>query len=312
MQKSLGMQTYTARDLSVSDSLWNATTTNGSQTVYSYDPNITIRMPKELGQRFYDATIKTPEVFNDQNTFNQFFPGIYVTNTYGTGNILNIESTQMNIYYKYTVKGSADQDSLVQTRETFSATSEVIQLNRFKNTDISHLLEPNDSIAYLKSPAGVYTQLTIPAQDIAPIIQGRIVSNVDFSLKALPQEDWKFAFKAPDNVLILPKDSMDTFFKNNNVENNITSYRGEYVASTRTYSFGNIAKLLKTHIENSPDEDLVINVIPVQRRVGTTYNYYNQPQDYTVAIENYLKPSGVKLRIDKDAMEMRIVTIEYR
>ena len=100
--------------------------------------------------------------------------------------------------------------------------------------------------------------------------------------------------------------------KNNNVENNITSYRGEYVASTRTYSFGNIAKLLKTHIENSPDEDLVINVIPVQRRVGTTYNYYNQPQDYTVAIENYLKPSGVKLRIDKDAMEMRIVTIEYR
>ena len=77
----------------------------------------------------------------------------------------------MNIYYKHTVKGSADQDSIVQAWETFSATSEVIQLNRFKNTDISHLLEPNDSIAYLKSPAGVYTQLTIPAQDIAPIIQ---------------------------------------------------------------------------------------------------------------------------------------------
>ena len=90
---------------------------------------------------------KTPEVFNDQNTFNQFFPGIYVTNTYGTGNILNIESTQMNIYYKHTVKRLCDQDSIVQAWETFSATSEVIQLNRFKNTDISHLLEPNDSIA---------------------------------------------------------------------------------------------------------------------------------------------------------------------
>ena len=49
-----------------------------------------------------------------------------------------------------------------------------------------------------------------------------------------------------------------------------------------------------------------------RRYYETTYNYYNQPQDYTVAIENYLKPSGVKLRIDKDAMEMRIVTIEYR
>ncbi len=104
MQKSLGMQTYTARDLSVSDSLWND---KNSNNVLTYQPRITIRMPQEVGQRFYDATIKTPEVFNDQNTFNQFFPGIYVTNTYGTGNILNIESTQMNIYYKHTVKGSA-------------------------------------------------------------------------------------------------------------------------------------------------------------------------------------------------------------
>jgi len=177
---------------------------------------------------------------------------------------------------------------------------------------MSHLLEPNDSIAYLKSPAGVYTELTIPAQDIAPIIKGRIVSNVPLSLKALPQEEWKYAFTAPNYVLILPKDSVDTFFKSNSVENSVTSYLGTYSASTRTYSFGNIAKLLKTHIENSPDEDLVISVVPVERRVGETYNYSYQKIEYTVAIENYLKPSGVKLRIDKDAMEMRIVTIEYR
>ena len=309
MQKSLGMQIYTARNLSVSDSLWNATNSNGVQ---SYQPNITIRMPKEVGQRFYDATIQTPEVFTDQNTFNQFFPGIYVTNTYGTGNILNIESAQMKIFYKYTVKGSADQDSLVYANEIFSATSEVIQLNRFKNTDISHLLKPNDSIAYLKSPAGVYTLLTIPAQDIASIIQGRIVSNVPFSLKALPQEEWKYAFEPPKNILILPKDSIDTFFKNNNVENSVTSYLGSYIQSTRTYSFGNIAKLIKAHMENSPSKDLEICVIPVQRRVGETYNYSYQKVEYTVAIENYLKPSGVKLRIDKDAMTMRVTTIEYK
>lgn len=309
MQKSLGMQTYTARNLSVSDSLWNATNSNG---VLTYQPKVTIRMPQEIGQRFYDATVNTPEVFNDQNTFNNFFPGIYVTNTYGTGNILNIEGSQMTIYYKYMTKGYLGQDSIGKWSETFSSTSEVIQLNRLKNTDMDELLKENDSIAYLKSPAGVFTQLTIPAKDIAPIIKGRIVSNLELSLRALPQEDWKFAFEAPENVLILPKDSMDTFFKNNSVENSITSYRGSYTASTRTYSFGNIAKLLEAHIENSPDEDLVINVIPVQRRVGTTTNYYGQTSEYTVAIENYLKPSGVKLRIDKDAMEMRIVTIEYR
>lgn len=310
MEKSLGAQTYTARDLAnVSDSVWNAVDQNGN---FTYIPSIKIRMPQEVGQRFYDATIHTPEVFNNQNTFNEFFPGVYVTNTYGTGNILNIQGSIMTIYYKYMTKGYTGQDSIGKMSETFSATSEIIQLNRFKNTDMSHLLEPNDSIAYLKSPAGVYTQLTIPAQDIAPIIKGRIVSNVALSLKALPQEDWKYAFQAPSNILILPKDSVDGFFKSNSVEDNITSYRGEYVASTRTYTFGNIARLLRTHIENTPDEDLVINVIPVERRIGTTRNYYGQTTEYTVALENYLKPSGVKLRIDKEAMEMRIVTIEYR
>lgn len=310
MQKSLGAQTYTARDLAnVSDSIWGDKDQNGN---FTYIPSIKIRMPQEVGQRFYDATIHTPEVFNNQNTFNEFFPGVYVTNTYGTGNILNIQGSIMTIYYKYMTKGYTGQDSIGKMSETFSATSEIIQLNRFKNTDMSHLLEPNDSIAYLKSPAGVYTQLTIPAQDIAPIIKGRIVSNVALSLKALPQEDWKYAFQAPSNILILPKDSVDGFFKSNSVEDNITSYRGEYVASTRTYTFGNIARLLRTHIENTPDEDLVINVIPVERRVGKTTNYYGQTTDYTVALENYLKPSGVKLRIDKEAMEMRIVTIEYR
>lgn len=309
MQKSLGTQMYTARNLSVSDSLWNVKAASGA---YAYTPQIKVRMPKELGQRFYDATQQTPEVFNNQNTFNEFFPGIYVTNTYGTGNIINITGSLMSIHYKYVVKGSKDQDSLVYTKENFSATTEVIQLNRLKNDNIEKLLEENDSVAYLKSPAGVFTQLTIRSEDIAPIIKDRIISNANLSLKALPQENWKYAFPAPGNILVLPKDSMDSFFKNNKLEDGTSYYLGTYASTTRTYSVGNIAKLLKNHIEKSPDKDLVINVIPVERRTGQSTSYTGSTQTYTVAINNYLKPSGVKLRIDKESMEMHIVTIQYK
>lgn len=309
LQKDLGLKTYSSYDMTVPDSIRNATNSSGNKT---FQPNVTIRMPQELGQRFYDATINTPEVYANQNAFNNFFPGIYVTNTFGTGNILNIEASVMYIYYKYTVKGSADQDSLVQAAEAFSVTNEIIQLNRFKNTDISHLLEPNDSIAYLKSPAGVYTQLTIPTSEIAPIVEGRIISSLSLTLKALPQEEWKYAFGAPSNLLVLPKDSVDSFFKNNQTENNTSSFVGSYATSTRTYSFGNIANLVKSHIESSPEKDLVLSVIPVERKTGTTTNYWGSQTSYTVAINNYLKPSGLKLRIDKEAMQMRMVTIEYK
>lgn len=309
MQKSLGKQAYTAFDVTVPDSVRYLKDQSGN---YVYTPTVKIKMPQELGQRFYDETINNPASFKDQNAFNNFFPGIYVTNTFGTGCIINTVGTEMCIFYKYTIKGSAGQDSIVKTLERFSATTEVIQLNRFKNTDMSHLLEPNDSIAYLKSPAGVYTQLTIPAKEMKEYTEGRILSNFALTLKALPQEDWKWAFPAPANILILPTDSVDTFFKSNSIENNVTSFRGDYAASTRTYSFGNISNMLKNHIEKSPDTDLIVSVIPVERRVGTNNNYMGQASYYTAAINNYLKPSGVKLRIDKESMQIRIVTIKYK
>lgn len=70
--------------------------------------------------------------------------------------------------------------------------------------------------------------------------------------------------------------------------------------------------MLKNHIEKSPDTDLVVSVIPVERREGSTTDYYGQKNYYTQAINNFLKPSGVKLRIDKEAMQIRIVTIKYK
>ena len=96
------------------------------------------------------------------------------------------------------------------------------------------------------------------------------------------------------------------------MENNKTSFLGSYATSTRNYSFGNIAPLLQAHLDSNPEQDLVISVIPVERKTGSTTNYWGTPTTYTVSISNYLKPSGVKLRIDQDAMQMRLVTIEYK
>ena len=59
MQNSLGMQTYTAYDNSVPDSIRNATDSNGDRT---FIPTVTIRMPKEFGQKFYDESIKNPRI----------------------------------------------------------------------------------------------------------------------------------------------------------------------------------------------------------------------------------------------------------
>ncbi len=303
MTQSLGVQTYTAHDNSVSDSV---------RSESSYLPTITVRLPKEFGQRFYDESVNNPETFSSQDNFNKFFQGLYVTNTYGSGNILKISYSSISFYYKYMAVGSQGQDTTVHVSETFYVTKEVLQLNRFKNMDLSPLLEPSDSITYLKTPAGVYTQLTIPAKSIVEKIGDRVINNVPLTIKALPQENWQWALSAPDNLMLMPKDSLATFFVNNKMEDSETAYRASYTSDTRSYSFGNISNLVQKHISNNPDEDLVLLLVPVERITSSSYNYWGTSQTYTSAINNYLLPSAVKLLKTKDATQIVVTTTEYK
>lgn len=303
MQMSMGSQAYTSYNASIPDSI---------RKLETYSPNIRIKMPLQFGQKFYDETINNPSSFNTQETFDKFFPGLYVTNTFGSGNILSVSNSVFSIYYKYTVKGSAGQDSLVNTTERFSVTKEVIQLSRFKNTDMSGLLQPNDEYAFFKTPAGVCTRIVIPSKEITPIMKDRIINNLPLNLKAMPQESWKYALAPPSYLLILPEDSVKNFFEQGQIENNQTSFLSQaYDTSTRTYTFGNIANLLKNQMEKNPDKDMNLLIIPVIRTTTTSNDYNGSGTAITSALSNFLAPSGVKIRKDEEVMKIGITSSKY-
>ena len=61
MQESMGAQAYTAYNTSISDSLRNSD---------GYSPHVSIKMPTEFGQKFYDETINNPGTFKNQECNN--------------------------------------------------------------------------------------------------------------------------------------------------------------------------------------------------------------------------------------------------
>ena len=184
-------------------------------------------------------------------------------------------------------------------------------MNQIENGNIEQLLEPNEEFSYLRSPAGVCTKIVLPASVIKEKIEGRIINGLDFSMKAMPQEEWLYAFEAPDNVLLLPEDSVQSFFENNKIEDSMTAYLAGYTSSTKTYSFGNISNLLKKHLENKPDEDLRLLVLPVARGTQNTNDYYGNSKPVTTSISHYMKPAGVRLKKDKEAMQIVVLTSKY-
>jgi hypothetical protein len=309
MQNPLASQAYSARGGTVVDS---------SSTDNSYLWSHTFPLPVEWGQKIYDETTGNPSSFEDQEAFNRFFPGFYITTDYGSGNILFVNSTQIRIYYHYTLQSSAGEDSIVNMGEVFNVSKDVIQLNRFQNANTEQLLEDNDDYTYLKTPAGIFTRLVIPSVEIGKIIENRIVNYVSMNLKYMPEEDWLYALTPPPYLLLIPEDSIGTFFENRNIENNITSYLSTYSASSssstgydeagRVYPFPSLSNLLAYHIIRNPDEDLRLLVIPVSRATGVSGGYYSSSYTYTTMLSHYLAPSGLKIRKDGDNMKAVIIS----
>lgn len=314
----LGAKSYSAYDQSIPDSVRKAT---------SFVPTLTIPFSQQFGQDFYNATLEHPEYFKNQESFNNYFKGVYVTTTFGEGNILYVSETSLSFYYKHTVNDKTtdgrDTTYIKKAVEKFVVTPEVIQLNQFKNSGFDQLLGEHERINYQKTPAGVFTKITIPLKEIAKTVEGRILNNMAFSLKVLPPED-DMAFSltkiTPDYALLVPLDSMNTFFRNKQVENNSTSFLSASYSDTykntgvRIYNFGNISGILRDRIEYAKkngteiEDSIAMVVVPVTRK--TAQNYYTQ-STYTTALYNFLSPSGTKLVSDQTALKLQILSSKY-
>lgn len=288
----------------------------GGETYTTYDvknskgrDSVAIALKPEIGQRIYDETIKNPSSFVNQEAFNEFFPGLYITNTYGMGSVVEIDQSILLIYYQYqdTTKASDGKDSTFVTTgvEQFRVTDEVIQMNRMSSFGLEELLQPNDEYTYLKSPAGVCTRFVIPAEDIFGKVGDRVVNNMPFSVKIMPQQDWKYAVDPSKdkncNLLLLPEDSLNVFFEKNGTEDKTTAYLASNV--NNTYDFKNIARLLKIHKEKSPNEDLRIVVVPVAVN--------NSTGSGTTTVRNYQKPAGFTLRKDPETMTVKVTSSKF-
>ena len=218
-----------------------------------------------MGQSILD---KSRECEKNNEEFAPYFmemmKGIYVKNDYGDGTILYIDQIELNIIYECYIRNTdtgeiykmhdEKTDSTGYSYRTFAATKEIIQANSFKSDEpLIQQKVAETEWTYLKSPAGIYTQATLPLAEFDQKLSQDTLNVVKLGFTSYSQSNddniYAFPMSAPTYVLLVREKDKESFFKENKITDNITSYLVQRNnIYTNQYVFSNIVQLINVSL----------------------------------------------------------------
>lgn len=238
---------------------------------------------KNYGSYILQTYAEHPEYFKTNFKFlHNVCPGFYIKNVGGTGNMAKIWNTELIFYWtrKKTINKDSTAVSIGYNR--FDGTEEVLQLNKIEN-DTENLKKlaskDQEKCTYLKSPAGIFTEVTLPIEDIMKGHEKDTLNTATISFPRLnnENEDNPYNFATPSTILMVQKDSLQSFFEKSKLADSRTSYTASY-SSTGTYknayTFQNIANLVSAMYKNKGKGENWKKVVLVPVNVITTTQGY--------------------------------------
>ena len=241
---------------------------------------------KNYGSYIMQTYAEHPEYFKTNYKFlHNVCPGFYIKNVGGTGNMAKIWNTELIFYWTRhkTIKakdGVTDSTAVGIGYNRFDGTEEVLQLNKIENDKKSmEKLASQEKWTYLKSPAGIFTEVTLPIDDIMKGHEKDTLNTATISFPRLnnENEDNPYNFATPSTILMVQKDSLKSFFEKSKLADSRTSYTASY-SSTGTYknayTFQNIANLVSAMYKNKGKGENWNKVVLVPVNVITTTQGY--------------------------------------
>ena len=255
---------YALTNMGISDSLRKSS---------SYSPNIRIPLNdpytdkdgktyKNYGTYILQKYYENPEITkNSYNFIHQICPGFYVKIQEGLGSMATIYNSQLNLYFRYRSKYTRDnttKDTIYVGTTTFAGTEEVLQHTHITNDKqtISTLAADN-SCTYLKTPAGIFTEMTLPVDEIVYNHENDTLNTAKITLSRINNNTHgDYTLSTPSTLLIVEKDSMYTFFESNKIADNKLTYLSTF--ANNGYTFNNISGLIR-HMAEAKERGLQSN-----------------------------------------------------
>lgn len=276
--------------------------------------SVNITLPREFGVELYRRYYQSPETFVTPEAFAQWFPGVYIANSFGSGRVMNIYETRINLHYKRhgkVEKDGVERDTIINCATTYLAvTPEVVTNNDLRLTmspELSSRIAAGENI--IVAPAGSNVEVTLPMRDMIESYRKRGSQMNVFNSLALkiPVDTIEntYGIQPPAYLLLVLKNKRDEFFANNSLPDSRTSFYASYDATRLTYTFSSMRDYFVDMLEKEgelTDEDMTFDVIPVdvEWRVDQNTN-----QRYMVSMTPYITgPAMVSLNLDQSQIKM--------
>lgn len=228
-----------------------------------------------LMRKFYDPA--THDNFLNQYKFtHSICPGFYIKHAGGIGNIATIYAARLVVAYV----GVVNEQPLYSA---FGGTEEVIQKSNLSqsDTELQDLID-NNTCTYIKSPAGIWTELELPVEEIMNGHENDTLNTARIFIPRLNNEHMNdYAFKVPQTLLMIPTDSISDFFDNQKVANFRNTYLASYASKTNGYTFNNISILISNLYRKKQAGNVSANwnkvtLIPVETTYSTVSSTASQ------------------------------------
>lgn len=312
----MGSVTYSANQM-VRDTL---VTTTGATSIY-YEINVPVSV--DYARAIFNQYKINPATFETPAEFAEFFPGIYITNSYGQGRVMNFYDIEFVTYYRKYEKRADDTDTIYpSTKQSYMAVTPEVLYNN--NID----LEPDDAVramveagdAIVMGPAGYEVEVDFPIQDIINNFKAGskdglgVVNNLAMELPVEKVPN-KYDIAPPKYLLMVKKSYRDEFFDKDTLTNDKDAFYAEYDASTSSYIFGGMRDYLLDVMKKNggdvseKDVEFVIMPIDVTKFTNTTsYSYYYSSSSTSEVVTKIApaisRPSIAKLRLDKAKVKL--------
>lgn len=241
----LGTTSYSLTNLMKSDSI-------NFLTYYE----INVKMPLELGKEIFNEYMDNPSTFYNPTNFAEFFPGIYVTTSYGNGRVINISNTEMTMFYRQIGYGEASDEvsdtTYYESTTYLAVTPEIITNNMIDLTVSESIIKgiEDDGDVIIQAPAGYSAKVKFPTQEVVDKYYEHkngsnlvIINNLYFEIPVIEIASGD-GIEPPPYLLLAREEDIDEFLLTNEIPDDIDSFYAQYEDTYDRYSFTDMRDFL--------------------------------------------------------------------